>query len=150
MRTPILQKIIEDKNIKISKTILIDECTSVGAALLGNFIKNKFPISELENFNHYNQNNLGEFKNKEEFKKNINEHIGIQEQIDLIYYNFINEKTRISKFFYSINNKIINNPNSNEILQELKKIDKEIRNSNPKKNNLQSIEDKLKEINEKL
>ena len=150
MRTPFLQKMIEKQNLKISKTILIDECTSVGAALLGNFIKNKFPISELENFNHYNQNNLGEFKNKEEFKKNINEHIGIQEQIDLIYYNFINEKTRISKFFYSINNKIINNPNSNEILQELKKIDKEIRNSNPKKNNLQSIEDKLKEINEKL
>ena len=51
MRTPILQKVIEDKNLKISKTILIDECTSVGAALLGNFFYGKFPITQLNYFN---------------------------------------------------------------------------------------------------
>ncbi len=53
-RTPILQKIIEDYKFKISKSLLIDECTSVGAAILGNYIKGKLPIANYKKFNHYN------------------------------------------------------------------------------------------------
>ena len=153
MRTPILQKMIKDKNLKISKTILIDECTSVGACILRSFNNNKFPISKLKNFYQYNnQKILGEFnKKKEEYKKDLKKHIENQHQIDFIYHNFIDEKTRISKYFYSIKNKIINNPNSEEILKELNLIDKEIRKANPNNNTLNSIEDKLKKLNkEKL
>ena len=40
MRTPILQKMIENKNLKICKTILIDECTSVGDDIYNNFLLN--------------------------------------------------------------------------------------------------------------
>ena len=56
MRTPILQKMIENKNLKISKSLLIDECTSVGAALIGNYLKGKLPIANYKfffNFNYY-------------------------------------------------------------------------------------------------
>jgi hypothetical protein len=53
MRTPILQNNITNNNLKIFKTIITDECTSIGAALLGNFIKEKFPINDL-NFYHFN------------------------------------------------------------------------------------------------
>ena len=150
MRTPILQKMIEDKNLKISKTILIDECTSVGAALLGSFNYNSFPIHELNNIYEYNnQKFFGEFnKNKEKFKKDLNKHIKNQHQIDFTYDNFIIDKTRISKYFYSIKNKINNNANSQEILKELNLIDKEIRKATPTNNTLNSIEDKLKKINE--
>ena len=42
MSTPIIQQVIEKNSYKISKTILIDECTSVGAALLEIFIMGIF------------------------------------------------------------------------------------------------------------
>ena len=54
MRTPILQKMIDNKKLKISKSLLIDECTSVGAALLGNYIKGNLPIANYKFFFHYN------------------------------------------------------------------------------------------------
>ena len=60
MRIPRVQQLFEidlKKNIKLSKTILIDECTSLGAALYGFFQnKNKFPIESLKTiipFNYY-------------------------------------------------------------------------------------------------
>ena len=44
MRTPIIQQVIKNY-YKISKTILIDECTSVGAALLEIFIMGIFRLN---------------------------------------------------------------------------------------------------------
>ena len=71
MRTPILQKKIEEiyedleTNIntkkKISTTILIDECTSIGAAIFGNYIYGEFPIKQLKSFHlihKHNQNHM--------------------------------------------------------------------------------------------
>ena len=60
MYTPILQEIIEKKNLKIGKSLLIDECTSVGAALLGSFIyqKESFPLRYLENFYIFNYHKI--------------------------------------------------------------------------------------------
>ena len=54
MRTPCLQDIIRDNNLEISKTLLIDECASVGAAILRNYEieKDNFPI-QLESFTHF-------------------------------------------------------------------------------------------------
>ena len=55
MRMPILQKIAEKIfNVEISKGILIDECTSVGAALYGYYINEKLPISTFKKFYDYN------------------------------------------------------------------------------------------------
>ncbi len=54
MRTPILQKIIENKGLKICKSLLIDECTSVGSAILGNYKLGKLPIANFKKFYHYN------------------------------------------------------------------------------------------------
>ena len=58
MRTPIFQKIVENNKLKISKGILIDECCSVGASLLGNYINDKFIIQFLKNIIHYNYYNI--------------------------------------------------------------------------------------------
>ena len=54
MRTPILQKIIENKGLKICKSLLIDECASVGSAILGNYKLGKLPIANFKKFYHYN------------------------------------------------------------------------------------------------
>ena len=55
MRTPILQNITERVfNKTISKGILVDECTSVGAALYGYYINRKLPISTFKNIYSYN------------------------------------------------------------------------------------------------
>ena len=55
MRTPSLQKIIEKNNYTISKTILIDECTSIGASLYDYFIQKKIKqIKTFENIYNYN------------------------------------------------------------------------------------------------
>ena len=62
MRTPILQKnVIENQKLKgiineVGQSVALDECTSVGAALLGNHIKGKSPsiIENCKNFYHYN------------------------------------------------------------------------------------------------
>ena len=54
MRTPILQKIIENKGLKICKSLLIDECSSVGSAILGNYKLGKLPIANFKKFYHYN------------------------------------------------------------------------------------------------
>ena len=61
MRIPRIQQLFEidlKKNIKISKTIIIDECLSLGASLYSFFKKdkNRFPIKELKKiipFNYY-------------------------------------------------------------------------------------------------
>ncbi len=54
MRTPIFQRVVENNKLKISKGILIDECCSVGVAILNKFIEKDFPIKSLEHFYHYN------------------------------------------------------------------------------------------------
>ena len=59
MYTPILQEIVEKNGLKISKSILIDECTSTGAALLRSFFEGDFPLkTKLKNFYHYNYYDL--------------------------------------------------------------------------------------------
>ena len=54
MKTPILQTIIENNNLRVNKNITIDECTSIGASLLNHFSKGNFPIKHLKNFYFYN------------------------------------------------------------------------------------------------
>ncbi len=122
MRTPILQKLIEEKNLKIYKTILIDECTSIGAALLGSFFYGKFQISKLKSFKHYNYYNIY-FEIKEyDFRNKKNAYLNIWSMKNDKYkdndnkilftkkFNFKNEK-----FFEKISSVLnINNENKYE------------------------------------
>ena len=55
MRTPILQKVINDiTNIPISKTIIIDECHCIGSSLYGNFFVNNLQYRNLKMVKSYN------------------------------------------------------------------------------------------------
>ena len=58
MRTPIIQNILTDNKLIISKTILIDEINSVGAAILRNYEMNNFPLKEIKTFEFYNYNEI--------------------------------------------------------------------------------------------
>ncbi len=79
MRTPILQEIIEsvwNKQIPISKGILIDECTSVGASLYGYFMNVRQLLSiktfkKIYEYNNYEVINLvnNEYKTKKYIRK---------------------------------------------------------------------------------
>ena len=104
MRTPILQKMIENKKLEISKTILIDECTSVGAALLGSFFEKKFPIQKFEGINQVVGNKTdiveefsGKKINKNE-KENIINHIKNMKEKDEDYNEGILLKNSIQKY----------------------------------------------------
>ena len=132
MRTPIIQKVIEKYSFKISKTILIDECTSVGAALLGNFYNGNFPIKHLKNVHGYkdfknhkkftflNQNS---FQQRTSFKNSIYDYVEKQKDIDLKYNFFISKKTEFSKLINNMKVKVDNNQ-----LEEIKKLEKKLRN----------------------
>ncbi len=87
MRTPILQEITENIfNISISKGILIDECTSVGAALYGYYINNTLPIRTFQNIYDFNYYQI------KCFIPEINQNYMIKDSICDYYYNgFCNE-----------------------------------------------------------
>ena len=110
MRTPIFQKIIEDNKLKISKGILIDECCSVGASLLGNYIKKKnFPLIHLKNFYHHNYYPI-EYTILYD-KKTIKDDIILPKgtikdnNIEIKFVNFNEAQTGILVLFYPDNEK---------------------------------------------
>ena len=130
MRTPILQKIIEDKKISISKSLLIDECTSVGSSILGYYIKGKLPIEPFQYFIHYNYYRIcyiiiDENTNNEKFNLidigfiHENE-IKIKIQLNLKFFN--KRKNIHIQFFYD-NEK---NNNINKYLNNLLLVEYEI------------------------
>ena len=97
MRTPILQNLIKKQyNLTISKTILIDECTSVGSSLLDYFFRNKenFPIVKLNRFIEFTNDKKDKSQNINfnSLSNKIKEHISKFNQLDDIYYKFINFK----------------------------------------------------------
>ncbi len=91
MRTPIFQEITEKVfNIKLSKQILIDECTSVGAALYGYYINNKLPINTFKQF--YDYNNYTILFDVDDKDKNIEfKKIGNNEEENYIYAKLIKD-----------------------------------------------------------
>ena len=112
MRTPCLQNIIIDNNLQISKTILIDECASVGAAILRDYEveKEKFPIF-LESFTHFNsyyditfqlydKNNVGLIGNiipdKDNEKKIIELDIDIEKNNENIFLDIFLENKKLN------------------------------------------------------
>ena len=145
MRTPILQKMIEDNNFKVSKTILIDECTSVGASLLDYFFtkKNNFPIPELKNFIELNNVKIidGNKKKDEEIIDKINSHIKKFDEIDKNYTEYIEYKNTLLKNIYILYGII----SDNEIKNKINMLEKKVRN-NTQKNSLKEIDSQLKQM----
>ena len=83
MRTPILQNLIKKQyNLTISKTILIDECTSVGSFLLDYFFRNKenFPIVKLNHL--FTNNKKDKYINFNSLSNRIKEHISKFNKLD--------------------------------------------------------------------
>ncbi len=115
MRTPILEKTVKEiAKIEMSKTILTDECLSVGCSLYGALLKGTFPIKNFKgiyHLNHYsilsslnngpcnefvsNHYQIPEFKsftfNKDEMNNNIN-------------ISFYHSKKEISDYLYTEGN----------------------------------------------
>ena len=123
MRTPFLQKMIEDKNLKISKTILIDECTSVGASLLGSYLDKYFPIKvelfEKDKNNH--KNFITEFisKNNDKIlKQNLEEHLKKMKENDELFNKGMELKNIIQKYL----NELKKIPKDDKYNNELNKI----------------------------
>ena len=135
MRTPFLQKMIEKQNLKISKTILIDECTSVGAALLGSFLDGYFPI-KVSLFE--KENKIIEFKSKnnnEKLKKDLEIHLKQMKEKDELYNEGIELKNIIQKYLNNLNKIPKNNKYNNkfnEIFGDFEKIKDQSTNDNKK------------------
>ena len=123
MRTPIIQKIIEsvwNEQIKISKGILIDECTSVGAALYGYFTNvGVLPMKHFKKIYEYNNYQIFAVINKDfrikkcirrcdcnEDLQSININIENLNDINLRYYYDGNQIKYISHQILLFENKI--------------------------------------------
>ena len=142
MRIPIFQEIIQKKNYKISKTILIDECLSAGAALLGYFYNNSFPF-DLKNFYHFNNYNISieisnqndKFKSEEIIfpKGTIN-----NEKPNILFNKIIDDKYFNLEIFYECEKK-------KETFYGFKNLKRNIKNYNIKeiKINYQTLENFL-------
>ena len=124
MRTPILQKIIEsvwNEQFPISKGILIDECTSIGAALYGYFMNvgKLLPIKEFTKIYEYNNYEImvvenNDFQTKKDLRKcgcndklpEISINIENKNEITLNYYYNGDQIKNISKKNLLFSNKI--------------------------------------------
>ena len=122
MRTPILQNITERVfNISISKGILVDECTSVGAALYGYYINRKLPISTFKNIYSYNyyiiQCHIPEINKSFKVKD-----FGCDFNYKIVYSKVackdLKEKSKITLLYYELANQNYFSPKNDSCLCE--------------------------------
>ena len=148
MRTPILQNLIKKQyNLTISKTILIDECTSVGSSLLDYFFRNKenFPIVKLNHFIEFSNDKKDKSQNINfnSLSNKIKEHISKFNKLDDIYYKFINFKNDNLKILYFLKDYFRNN---DDIKKQINEIEKNIKGNNGNLNSLENDEKNIKNI----
>ena len=148
MRTPILQNLIKKQyNLTISKTILIDECTSVGSSLLDYFFRNKenFPIVKLNHFIEFSNDKKDKSQNINfnSLSNKIKEHISKFNKLDDIYYKFINFKNDNLKILYFLKDYFRNN---DDIKKKINEIEKNIKGNNGNLNSLENDEKNIKNI----
>ena len=99
MRTPAMEKIVKEiLNMEMSKTILTDECISVGSALYGSLLKGCFPIKNFRGIYHLNHYSILYSINNGEIKEFIDDHYQIPEFKSLSF----------GEEYFNENNKIIN------------------------------------------
>ena len=107
MRTPCLQEIVKDvTGLSLSKSILTDECISIGCSLYGAFLKKSFPIIDFKGIYHLNNYTMNISINNEPIKKFIgrNESLPCNKSFyfDEKYFENPNSKINIS-FYYDKN-----------------------------------------------
>ena len=114
MRTPIIQQILIDNKLTISKTILIDECTSVGASILRSFEFKDFPLKEVKIFEFYNYNEIRyEIENFNDVLFPKGKIIDRKIRIDL--KDFISDQQKCINIKFYLSENMTNNYNDNLI-----------------------------------
>ena len=99
MRTPCLQNIVKEvTGLSLSKTILTDECISIGCSLYGALLKGCFPIKDFKGMYHLNNYSINIRINNEECQKFISNN----EYLPFYKYYFFDEK-----YFDNPNSKIV-------------------------------------------
>ena len=112
MRTPVLERTVKETcKIEMSKTILTDECLSVGCSLYGALLKGVFPIKNFKgiyHLNHYSINSsinngpIEEFVSNHyqipEFKSFIFDKNQMQNNINITFYH---NKKEISEYSFA-------------------------------------------------
>ena len=112
MRTPVLERTVKEIcKIEMSKTILTDECLSVGCSLYGALLKGVFPIKNFKgiyHLNHYSINSsinngpIEEFVSNHyqipEFKSFVFDKNQMQNNINITFYH---NKKEISEYSFA-------------------------------------------------
>ena len=104
MRTPILEKTIKEiTKIEMSKTILTDECLSVGCSLYGALLKGCFPLHNFKGIYHLNHYSILSSTNNGDIEEFISNHYKIPDFKSFIFdKKLLNDKINIS-FYYDKN-----------------------------------------------
>ena len=121
MRTPILEKVIKEvTTIEMSKTILTDECLSVGCSLYGALLKGCFPIHNFKGIYHLNHYSILSSTKNGKIQEFISNHskipdfksIIIDKKIlnDIINISFYYDKKEIKDYLYT------NDENNDDVL----------------------------------
>ena len=80
MRTPVLEKTVKEIcKIEMSKTILTDECLSVGCSLYGALLKGVFPIRNFKGIYHLNHYSINSSINNAPINEFVSNHYQIPE-----------------------------------------------------------------------
>ena len=99
MRTPAMEKIVKQiLNLEISKTILTDECISVGSALYGSLLQGCFPIKNFKGIYHLNHHSILYSVNNGQIQVFLDDHHQIPEFKSLTF----------GEEYFNNNNGIIN------------------------------------------
>ena len=121
MRTPILEKAIKEiTTIEMSKTILTDECLSVGCSLYGALLKGCFPIHNFKGIYHLNHYSILSSTKNGKIKEFVSNHskipdfksIIIDKKIlnDIINISFYYDKNEIKDYLFT------NDENNDDVL----------------------------------
>ena len=118
MRTPILEKTIKEiTKIEMSKTILTDECLSVGCSLYGALLKGCFPIQNFKGIYHLNHYSILNSVNDGKIEEFISNHSKIPEFKSFTFDKKALNKTINISFYHNkkeINEYLYTNPDKDD------------------------------------